>query len=242
MAAHATRSDITLVIETSNPSAGPSAGSAGEVGLAHGDELTAARELAPSGRHDDALMPAIAELFQERGVAPAEVGRVVVSVGPGGYSSVRIAVATAKMVSMATGAACVPAPSDASAACGSGVSGTIAVAMASKSRDGGSAWVRAFEMDPDGARALEAGRVMDAEGLAALRDRTGFASLVADAHLPEAMRAWAQENGVTVTPMALTAASCLAAGAGVAPVAAMELECVYPRDPEAVRKWRELKR
>jgi len=175
-------------------------------------------------------------------VGASAIGRVVVSVGPGGYSSVRIAVATAKMISFATGAACVPAPSDASAACGAGVSGTVAVAMASKSRDGGSAWVRAFEMDPHGARALGPGVVADEAGLAALHERSGFASLVADAHLPDAMRAWAKGAGVTVAPMALTAASCLAASGGIAPVPALELECVYPRDPEAVRKWRELKR
>jgi len=232
------RPSITLIIETSNPGAS----GAGEVGLAHGSELTAVRALDPKGRHDDALMPAIAALCDEAGVGPAELGLVAASVGPGGYSSVRIAIATAKMIAMSTGAGCVPVPSDASAALGAGVRGDVLVAMASKSRGGGSAWVRRRRVDSESAPALGPGEVVDAEGLRALHERDGFGAIVADAHLPDEMRAWASDAGVTIAPPALTAESCLAASAGIAPVPPIMLEAVYPREPEAVRQWREFGR
>jgi tRNA threonylcarbamoyladenosine biosynthesis protein TsaB len=233
------RPAITLIIETSNPG---SASGAGEVGLAHGAELAAARALHPKGRHDDALMPAIAALCDEQGVGPAELGLVAVSVGPGGYSSVRIAIATAKMIAMASGAGCVPVPSDGSAVHGAGVRGSALVAMASKSRGGGSAWVRRYSVGEAGAEAHGPGEVVGLDGLRALHERDGFGALVADEHLPDEMRAWANGAGVTIAPPALTAESCLAASAGIAPVPAMHLEAVYPREPEAVRQWRELGR
>jgi len=63
---------LTLVIETSNPSRERP----GEVGIARGDELVATRALAPSGRHDDALMPAVAGVCEGAGVAARELERI----------------------------------------------------------------------------------------------------------------------------------------------------------------------
>ncbi len=216
---------LTLIIETSNPGSG----SPGEVGLARGDALLCARALDPRGRHDDALMPAIHGVCEQEGASAADLARVAVSVGPGGFSSVRIAVATAKMIALAVGAGCVPVPSCRVAAVGR--SGVVAVALAGK-RD--SAWVRVYE---DGVP-LGAGEAVDGAGLAALRERHGFGTIVADAHLPEPMRAWAGGAGVAVAAPVYTASACLAASAGIAPVTAAELSVVYPREPEAVRSWR----
>ncbi len=227
---------LTLIIETSNPNSSGGAGGAGEVGIAHGDELARARALSPEGRHDDALMPAIDALMKETNAAPADLGRIAVSVGPGGYSAVRIAVATAAMLGVTTGAACVPVPSCRVAACGAGIEGDVLVAMGGK-RD--SAWARVYRAGDGAPEALTAGESLDVDRLAALRKRAAFDALIADDHLPEAMRAWAAEQGITLASPAFTATSCLAASAGIRPVSPARLAPVYPREPEAVRKWRE---
>jgi len=219
---------LTLVIETSNPGSG----SPGEVGLARDGALVATRALDPKGRHDDALVPAIDALVAGAGAKPNDIGRVAVSAGPGGFSSVRIAVATAKMIALATGAACVPVPSCRSAAAGRG--GKVAVALAGKRE---SAWVRIYE----DMRASGDGVVVDAPGLAGLHAQRGFTTLVADDHLPAPMREWATGAGVTVSPPVFSAQGCLDASAGLAPVSAAGLAVVYPREPEAVRKWRAAK-
>ena len=219
---------LTLVIETSNPGSG----SPGEVALARRGAIVASRALHPQGRHDDALVPAIDALVRDAGAEPKDIERVAVSVGPGGFSSVRIAVATAKMIALATGAECVPTPSCRSAAAGRG--GVVAVAMAGK-RD--TAWVRTYrEMD-----ALDDGCVLDAPALAELHARRGFTALIADDHLPAPMREWAMDAGESIEAPAFTAQGCLRASEGIAAAPAAELDVVYPREPEAVRKWRAAK-
>ena len=62
-------------------------------------------------RHDDDLVPAIDRLFMRLGLDRAELGVVGISVGPGGFTGLRIAVTTAKMMSLATGAKLVAVPS-----------------------------------------------------------------------------------------------------------------------------------
>lgn len=224
----------SLIIETSNPGSG-----AGEVGLARGRGLERAARLDPKGRHDDALMPAIAGMCAEAGVRPAHLGMVLVSVGPGGFSSVRIAVATAKMIALATGAVTVPVPSCRSVACGSGVEGTVLVVMAGKrTGDVETAWVRRYEVTSGRAEPLGPGWLTGADGLAGGRGE--FGAIIADAHLPGSMRTWAGRGGVPIATASFSAASCLAAGEGLSPVPALELAPVYPREPEAVRQWRSL--
>jgi tRNA threonylcarbamoyl adenosine modification protein YeaZ len=139
----------TLAIEISNPASGPRgempvAGS-GEpvlagpgVGLAQMDGSSVriiGIELLSAGlRHDDDLMPAIDRLCRRAGVGPRQLGRIAVSIGPGGYTSLRIAVATAKMLCEATGAEAVPVASAPAAALLAG-EGVLAGSRLSSQRD-----------------------------------------------------------------------------------------------------------
>lgn len=230
---------LTLAIETSNPSTG----GAGEVALgrvgAHGVEVIGVMGLEPESTHDDALMPAIDRLTRAHGVGAKEIARVAVSAGPGGFTGVRIAVATAKGIGLVTGARCVGVESGLVAAESWEGAGVIAVALASKRS---TAWVGVYEKARGGnARVVEEGVEMDVEGLRAAWERRKFSAVMADAHLVAGMREWCAASGVGVEALRLTAEGVLRASAGVEDVGADRLAPVYPREPEAVTKWRRLK-
>ena len=96
---------LTLAIEASNPSCTAGVAIGSRTGGLLGVEAVAAGD----GRHDD-LMSAIDRLAKRAGVGPRDIGRVAVSIGPGGYTALRIAVAAAKMMCEALRASCVAIP------------------------------------------------------------------------------------------------------------------------------------
>jgi tRNA threonylcarbamoyl adenosine modification protein YeaZ len=227
--------DLALAIETSNPSAyegtGPGPGVALGV-LVNGALSPLGVESIPADRpHDDDLVPAIDRLFAQHGRRPADLDRVIVSTGPGGFTALRIAVAAAKMICEATGAACVGVPSaEVVALRVREARGAFAVALSSKGR---SAFVTRFAAPhaPDGP-----GTLAEAENL----ERLGIALLIADRFLPDPMRERCATLGIEVRTPVFDPAACLEAGAARAPVDPVSLLPFYPRLPEAVVKWREL--
>ena len=235
---------IILAIETSNPSAGLGSVAVGRVS-GDGAEVLAVEAVAPCGRHDDALVPTIARACAEAGVGPCELARVVVSIGPGGFSGLRIAAATAKMIALAAGAECVAVPSalvaaEAARVGGGSYKGPALVALAGK-RD--TAWVVSVDPGSDTrarASAAALGVVMDAGGLRELIGSVGPSVLIADEHLPGSMRDEAGRAGLAISPPRFDAAVCLTLGAAIEAIPAAGLNPIYPREPEAVRKWRDM--
>ncbi len=233
-----------LAIEVSNPGAvaehAPSGSGPGvALGLmrAGGVEVMGVEPVRPSARggHDDDLMPAIDRLFKRAGVDPrgGSLGRVAVSIGPGGYTSVRVACAAGKLIAEACGARCVGVPS-------AGVvvefippdarTGSVAVALAGKND---SAWVQVFA---DGTTHGD-GRLMVAGDFPSLA-RDGVRILVADRFLPAPMRAAAAAAGLEIQEPVFDAAACLRLGARLPGVDPVELVPIYPREPDAVTLWR----
>ncbi len=245
---HVNDSRHILSIECSNPGAGEVSGSAGGgAGVALGRlrdgeaEVLAVEPVRLSGRggHDDDLMPAIDRLFGRMGVDPraGTLDRVVVSIGPGGYTSVRVACAVGKMIAEASGARCVGVPT-ASVVLESLPdvlrAGHVAVALASK---GDSAWVQVFLAG----REVEIGRLMTERDVGPLGE-AGVGLLVADGFLPAPMRASAARAGMVVRPPVFDAAACLRAGARLPTLDPVELVPLYPREPDAVTLWRARKK
>lgn len=231
---------IALGIEASNPSAGGA--SVAVASLTRGAdgwrvEHRGSELLDVSDRRRDDLMPAIDRLCQRAGISPMDFGLIAISAGPGGYTAVRTAVAVGAGLVLATRAKAVCVPTELALAIGvdwgAEPGSAFAIALASKR---GEAWVRAF--DSDGVP-IAAGRPMDEAGFSALIEQAGIARLVVDRFCPESWRARAVEMGVEVVPPTFSAAAVIEAGAGMAWTGAEGLAPIYPREPEAVRVWRE---
>lgn len=237
---------ITLGIETSNPSA--SARAAGAIALAsdtpdspRGFRLLGMRALHPGARHDDALMPAVEALCVRCGVTPRDIGRITVSIGPGGFTGLRIAVTTARFIAEAVDAELVAVPSALVVAMKRRRLGRFAVLLASK-RD--TAWATCFESDEAGALraptdAATEGRIVDLASLQALHREKQLEAIVADRHMPAPMRAWAEQENIRIAPPWFGAARCIEAARRLTPVDRLQLAPLYPREPEALTKWRD---
>lgn len=238
MTPRATPRPYCLAIEISNPPLTPGGG---EVALATWEgpdrvELIARRTVSAGARHDDALMPAVRAMCRDACVSPGDLWRIAVSAGPGGYTAVRIAVTSAKVIAMATGAELALVPT------------------------AGVVWMN---VDPD-LRACRACRVVLAwkrsdaycvdfasgaapapGGGGRLRRLDEIASdesheIIADARLIEALRSLggaaarmheARVSAESVARLGVLSPTC-------DPLAAAP---IYPREPEAVTKWRDLK-
>lgn len=195
------------------------------------------------------LIEAIDLAIRRAGVAKTDIGRIAVSTGPGGYTSVRVGVATAASIAATLGAMCVAVPTVEVVARNIGWSrqgtpGRIAIALAGKRE---SAWVVFVEppqkLDHPPHFAWDCvleGAVCDATHLSAVHARTPFDALVADAHLPEAIGAWARSAGVRVEAPVFSAVACFEASLTHDAVEPSALLPVYTREPEAASKWRAL--
>lgn len=229
------RRGLILAIETSNPSAWtPERRSRpgvalGVLGAGGNVELAGVEPIRLDDPHYDDLAGAVARLFERCGAAPGELARVAVSVGPGGYTAVRVAVMTAKMIALATGAECVPVESARVAADRVARGRRCAVCLASKGAD-----CYAMVFGQDGSAGP--GRIVDV----ATMEWDGLEVLVADRFLPGPIAAGAAERGIAIEAPELDPAACLELGAGLPAVPADAILPIYPRIPEAVRKWRDL--
>lgn len=222
--------DLTLAIETSNPGTphGPDASDhAPGVCLLRGSDTQGHAPITPKQRHDDALLPAIDTVCRDAGVRPRDLTRVGVSVGPGGYTAIRIGVTVAKTIAEATGCACVPVPTALAIAHSVAPDDRALVALAWKRED---VWVQAY----DNAKPAGEGRIVPIAQLAAISE--GRVLIAED-------RLYAQiEHAEARRAPVFSARSVGLLARELDPVDPAHLLPLYPREPEAVRKWRAMRR
>lgn len=82
----------------------------GSVALGRGDAVLGWRALAAEQPHTTELLPTIRDLLAEAGVAPANVGVVAFSQGPGSFTGLRVAATLARTWQSATGCRVVAVP------------------------------------------------------------------------------------------------------------------------------------
>ena len=87
---------LVLAIETS--------GRLGSVALAWGDKLLAESHFSGPMRHSAEIFPAITDLLSRFDKKPDQIEHVYISVGPGSFTGLRIAVTLAKTLALANGA------------------------------------------------------------------------------------------------------------------------------------------
>jgi len=83
----------------------------GSVALARGGDLVAAAEFSADQRHAAELLPSIDKLCRSAGWSPASIEQVHVSIGPGSFTGLRVAVTTARHLALAVDARIVAVPS-----------------------------------------------------------------------------------------------------------------------------------
>ena len=86
---------LALGIDTSSP--------AGSVGLIDGDEFCAELNHRSGVTHSGRLLPAIQSLFDVSGADQEQLGVIAVASGPGSFTGLRIGMATARGLGVATG-------------------------------------------------------------------------------------------------------------------------------------------
>lgn len=75
-------------------------GRSGAVALGRADTLLAEQPIPPKQRHNVDLMVAVDRVCREHDVSPQQIGEVYVSLGPGSFTGLRVALATAKMLAL----------------------------------------------------------------------------------------------------------------------------------------------
>ncbi|MFO0852344.1 MAG: tRNA (adenosine(37)-N6)-threonylcarbamoyltransferase complex dimerization subunit type 1 TsaB [Gemmataceae bacterium] len=91
-----------LLVETS--------GRGGRVGAAVGGEVVQRADLDPARRHNRDLAPTVTAVLKAAGVGFRDLHGVMVSVGPGSYTGLRVGIMSAKAVAFATGCRLVAVP------------------------------------------------------------------------------------------------------------------------------------
>jgi tRNA A37 threonylcarbamoyladenosine modification protein TsaB len=218
-----------LAIEASNPSASAPGVCVGRVSAdgVGAVEVLGAWIAEDSGRSGDGVMDAVDRACRAAGVGPRDLDAVAVSIGPGGFTALRIATTSAKAMAFALGIPVIPVPTALVAARAVDASDRPSVIALASKKD----LAHLTLLHPDGA--FESLGVLDAHGIPA-----GVRSLVADAFLPEPFAVRAAAMGLERLTLMLSPRACLEAAAGLDAVPPDALSPLYAREPDAVTQWR----
>ena len=188
----------------------------------------------PTGaRRDDVLQPTIEALFADCDLKPTDLDGCGCSVGPGGFTGLRITVATVRALGMSLGIPLYGIPSAIVAATSSSfVESPMLVALACK---GETLWLSRLANDAASGWS-GSGELVDTAS--AIESLGGCTVLLADEYCPTELREAAEQAGLSVVEPEFSPSACLHLtsvrhSAGT-PDDTMGLAPIYPREPEAV--------
>jgi tRNA threonylcarbamoyladenosine biosynthesis protein TsaB len=189
-----------------------------------------------AARQDDDLLPALDRLMRRAGLQPRDLsnGAVAVSIGPGGFTGLRIAVSTAKMLAETLNVRLLAVPSALVAAEVCDLRDPILVALSAKRE---SFWsTRLTRRDGHWTISGEP-RLLDAATI----DLHEIVAVIADEHLPDQARQRFLESKLPILESRFAATACLAVGSRMLEAGLvtdpLRLLPLYPREPEAVTLW-----
>ena len=204
------------------------------------------RQFDPAAVRDrEPIWDELKALCDEAHVEPWQFDAVGVTTGPGGFTGLRVSIAFAKAFALARGvpvvalgSATVFAASDAVR----GNKGPWLVALASKA---GTAWCARVTRDDGAVFVEEGGEVVDAASFMPKVSAVAAAggAVLSDEHLDPALLEVVRRSDARLRPIATDpcglALLVQLAFARKATTDPMALAPIYPREPEAVTKWRE---
>lgn len=217
-----------LSIEASNPSAAPASVCVARVASDGSFEVLGEHAGGEADRATDGVMDAVDRACKAAGVGPGDIDAIVVCVGPGGFTALRIATTTAKTLAEALGRPVIPVPAAAVAAQALAPDDLPALIALAGKHDASHLTL----VHPDGC--LEVLGVHGPERLNAGLART----IVADGFLPRALGERAAALGMESRALTLSARACLRASAEYQAVDPVRLAPIYAREPDAVTQWR----
>jgi tRNA threonylcarbamoyl adenosine modification protein YeaZ len=234
---------VRLAIEISNPSSwepgDPMPGLAlGQLASSGGAcELLGVEAIDPTRPHDDDLMPGLDRLCSRLSMQPKQITSIAISVGPGGFTATRVAVTTAKCLAAALGGDCIAVPSALVAAqhalrADEKVESVLVLLAAKGSSVYAQRVVRGLLSD--------AGAAMDVADVSLDGVQLILADRFARAALEPRVKA-CEVMGIEIQRPVFTPHALLQASMGFESVELARLLPIYPREPEAVTKWRALK-
>jgi len=208
------------------------------------------RQFDPAAVRDrEPIWDELKELCDEAHVEPWQFDAVGVTTGPGGFTGLRVSIAFAKAFALARGipvvalgSATVFAASDAVRGGQGQNKGPWLVALASKA---GTAWCARVTRDGGAVFVEEAGEVVDAVAFMPKVSAVAAAggAVLSDEHLDPALLEVVRRSDARLRPIATDpcgfALLVQLAFSRKATVDPMVLAPIYPREPEAVTKWRE---
>lgn len=214
----------------------------GSVALGTHGQAARTRRWAGRGQEDvDPLLAEIDRIVRDADAAPHDLAAVAVSVGPGGFTGLRVSVTAAKLIAECVGCAlvAVPSPLVAAAATPAGRPGRPRIVALASKRD--TAWISAVEGEGPDVRQLGEAGLLGPAGFRSVADGAG--ELLADEHLSAELLAVARDVGLAVVSPTFSADACLAVGHAMLGrgerADPATLVPTYPREPEAVTLWRE---
>ena len=226
---------ILLAIETSQRE--------GSVAIRLSDGSMLEHAFACGTRGEDNLLPSIDTLFTRANLTPGDLSTVAVSVGPGGFTGLRIATSTAKGLAEGTGCQLVSVPSAMVAAESTlSVEDQTAPAVVLSAAKSTTCWLS--RLDCMGSGWIESERsglyVIDPPDENVLELCTG-AIVLADRFLPDELSVMLPGAHRIQEPR-WSAAACARIGLRFSKegrhIDPLEMEPLYPREPEAVSLWK----
>ncbi|MEM7629714.1 MAG: hypothetical protein AAF356_09880 [Planctomycetota bacterium] len=191
-------------------------------------------------RRSDGVLALVAQLFEMHTLRPSDLARVIVTVGPGGYTATRVGVTAGVTLAHACGADIVGVPCWLGAWWGRDRSvdaeGRTLIALAGK-RDSAHLSIVEPSAEPGESAVPRAVGVRTAEALTELAPRR----VIAGRHLPGAFEDGFAKIGVPVERVRTGADVLLSHAMDLSPAAhAGDVRPLYAREPDAVTQWRTL--